>query len=216
MIKVCGITRREDADAAVRHGATAVGFVFWPRSPRYVAPEVAADIVRGLPPDVMAVGVFVDEPLETIRDVASTVGLRGIQLHGDEPPAFASALDGQVLKAMKVGQAAEAEAWPAETLILLDAIDPVLRGGTGTPVDWAAAAAVARRRPVVLAGGLTSENVGDAVETVRPFGVDVSSGVERAPGIKDHDEIRRFVHSARAAFGVVRGAGRQRGAGGQR
>ena len=204
MIKVCGLTRREDVEAAVRHGATAIGFVFWPGSPRRVAPDVAAAIVRSLPAEVLTVGVFVDESLAVMRDVSATVGLRAIQLHGNEPSSYAQVLDFQVLKALGVGQVAEAPGWPADTLILLDAIDPVSRGGTGTRVDWIAAADVAKSRRVVLAGGLTPENVSEAVTVVRPFGVDVSSGVERSPGIKDEDKVRRFVTEARQAFERLR------------
>ena len=199
MIKICGLTRREDAEAAVRHGATAVGFVFWPGSARRVAPDVAAAIVRVLPPDVVKVGVFVDESPDVMRQVAIEVGLSAIQLHGEEPASCAAELGCQVIKAMSAEQAITTS-WPPDALILLDAVDPVARGGTGTRIDWTAARAVARRRRVVLAGGLTPENVGEAVATVRPFGVDVSSGVERTPGVKDDDKIRRFIAEARAAF----------------
>lgn len=200
MLKICGLTRREDAEAAVRHGATAVGFVFWPKSPRYVPPDVARAIVRALPEGVMTVGVFVDESLDGMRAVATTVGLRAIQLHGNEPASYASALDWQLIKALGVERTADVRSWPPDTLILLDAIDPVARGGTGMRIDWTAAAAVARQRRVVLAGGLTPENVREAVAAVRPFGVDVSSGVERAPGVKDEDKVRRFIAAARGAF----------------
>jgi phosphoribosylanthranilate isomerase len=200
-IKVCGITRAEDARHAAEHGATALGFVFWPRSPRNVDAEQAAAIIAGLPADVTPVGVFVDEPIESIRAIVGQTGIRAVQLHGDEPPAYAGELDCPVFRAVRVddGDAACA-AWPAETTFLVDTVDPVRRGGTGVTVDWNRAAALARERKIVLAGGLTPANVADAITAVRPFGVDVSSGVEASPGVKDHDKVARFLANARSAF----------------
>jgi phosphoribosylanthranilate isomerase len=199
--KVCGMTRAADAVHAVQHGATAVGFVFWPESPRYVAPARAAEIIRELPPGIAAVGVFVNETSEEIRRIAALTGITAVQLHGDEPPAFAAALLLPVWRAMPLARAgAELSGWPETTTILLDAHDPVRRGGTGRRIDWSGAAAVAARRRVVLAGGLTPENVADAIAVVRPFGVDVSSGVETAPGVKDPDKVARFLDRARAAL----------------
>jgi phosphoribosylanthranilate isomerase len=199
--KICGITRLTDALHAVQHGATAVGFVFWPRSPRYLTPERAAEIIRELPGTVTAVGVFVNQPVDEIGRIASAAGITAIQLHGDEPPAYASALAWPVWRAVSLtatnGELAD---WPAETTVLLDAHDPERRGGTGSLIDWRQAAAIASRRRVVLAGGLTPENVQEAIETVRPFGVDVSSGVEEAPGVKDFDKVARFLERAREAF----------------
>lgn len=200
LIKICGITRGKDAEVAVRHGATAIGFVLWPKSPRCVAVETAASIVRDLPPDVEKVGLFVDQPVETIRAIAGHVGLTRIQLHGNETPDSAAALGRAVMKAFSLDHAAQIGAWPDETLILLDSIHPVTRGGTGIRIDWPQAATIARTRRVVLAGGLRAENVAEAVAIVRPFGVDVASGVEHAPGVKDHDEVRRFIDAARMAF----------------
>jgi phosphoribosylanthranilate isomerase len=200
-LKICGITRLADALHAVEHGAGALGFVFWPRSPRYIAPEQAAGIIASLPPDVDAVGVFVNESVDGIRAVVATTGISAVQLHGDEPPDFAGALGWPVLKATTVDEVQDAAvAWPAETTFLMDAADRVRRGGTGTTVDWQHAAAAARGRRVVLAGGLTPDNVAAAIATVRPFGVDVSSGVEDAPGVKNQDKVARFLASARSAF----------------
>ncbi len=200
-IKVCGITRLTDALHAVQQGATALGFVFWPHSPRFVTPERAGEIIAELPSSIVTVGVFVNEPVGGIRDVVARTGITTVQLHGDEPPAYADALDWPVMRSVTLDEADDAcAAWPAETVFLVDAIDPVRRGGTGGRVDWARAAAVARDWRVVLAGGLTPENVGSAVARVRPFGVDVSSGVEQSPGVKDFDKVARFVANARSAF----------------
>lgn len=199
-IKICGITRVDDARAAVEAGATALGFVCWTKSPRYVDPARAAAIVAALPPHVEAIGVFVDESVAGIRDVVSQIGLTGVQLHGHEPASYAMELESPVLRALRVDQAQDMAAdWPSATL-LLDAIDPARRGGTGDTIDWAAAARIARTRQLVLAGGLTPDNVSEAIGTVRPFGVDVSSGVEQSPGIKDTEKMTRFIRSARAAF----------------
>jgi phosphoribosylanthranilate isomerase len=200
-LKVCGITRLTDALHAVNHGATAVGLVFWPRSPRFVTPEAAADIVAALPSTVMAVGVFVNEPVDAINAVAAQVRLTAVQLHGDEPPAYAAALPWPVLRAVTVQSArAACEAWTPDTTLLVDAADPERRGGTGVTVDWPQAAMLARERRIVLAGGLTPANVAEAIEAVRPYGVDVSSGVEEAPGVKDLDKVARFLEQAREAF----------------
>jgi len=201
LLKICGITRLSDALHAVEHGAGALGFVFWPQSPRYITPERAAEIIAALPPGVDAVGVFVNEPVDSIRAVVAQTGISTIQLHGDEAPVYADALGWPVLRAITVEQAEQASAaWPPETLFLMDAADPVRRGGTGSTIDWQQAASAARGRRIVLAGGLTPDNVADAIGTVRPFGVDVSSGVEDAPGVKNPDKVARFLASARSAF----------------
>ena len=189
LVKICGITRAEDADAAVQAGATAIGFVFWPQSPRFVDPFRARALASALPPFVTTVGVFVNQTTAYVRGVASLVGLGAVQLHGDETPDAAAALGVPVIKALQL-DGARVDRWPPPTMILLDAVDPVRRGGTGQTIDWTEAAAVAARRRILLAGGLTPENVGDAVSRVRPFGIDVSSGVERAPGIKDPQRMR--------------------------
>jgi phosphoribosylanthranilate isomerase len=200
-VKVCGITRLTDALHAVHEGATALGFVFWPHSPRYVTPERAAEIIAELPSSVTTVGVFVNEPVDGIREVVARSRITTVQLHGDEPPVYADALDWPVVRSVTVEDAGdECAAWPADTTFLVDAVDPVRRGGTGGRVDWERAAAVARDWRVVLAGGLTADNVASAIATVRPYGVDVSSGVEQSPGVKDFDKVARFVARARSAF----------------
>ncbi len=199
--KICGITRLADARHAVQHGATALGFVFWPASPRFVAPGHAAEIIRELPATVACVGVFVNQAVDEIERIAAGTAITTIQLHGDEPPAYATAFDLPVWRAISLADMDATQAkWPSSTTFLLDAHDPIQRGGTGRPIDWSEAATVALHRRVVLAGGLTPENVHEAIETVRPFGVDVSSGVEAAPGVKDHDKVARFLERAKAAF----------------
>jgi phosphoribosylanthranilate isomerase len=201
-IKVCGVTRPEDARLVVALGIDALGFVFWPRSPRYVTAAQAAAIASALPPMVCTVGVFVDQPVEEVRRIAAEVGLSAVQLHGDEPLPSWSLVPGVCLKAVGGGAGADPAsiaAWPPHVYPLVDAVDPVRRGGTGLPADWAAAAALARVRPAVLAGGLDASNVADAIARVRPYAVDVSSGVERSPGIKDSNRLRAFVEAVAAA-----------------
>lgn len=200
-LKVCGVTRLSDGLHAAEHGATALGFVFWPRSPRYVTPEAAAEIIAGLPPSVTTVGLFVNESAEHIRAVMAQTGIGMVQLHGDERPQLALELAQPVLRAIDVkGAERVCGEWPAETTFLIDAVDPVRRGGTGTRVDWKRAATLARAWRVVLAGGLNPANVAAAIAAVRPYGVDVSSGVEEAPGVKDPDKVARFLANARTAF----------------
>jgi phosphoribosylanthranilate isomerase len=186
-VKICGITRAQDADAAVAAGARALGFVFWPGSPRFIDPYRARAIVSRLPPFVTPVGLFVNQPREYVEGVASLVRLGAVQLHGDETAEYAETIRHPVIKAVTLGDSIEE--WPKRVTVLLDAHDPARRGGTGRTIDWTAAAAVATRRPILLAGGITPANVVDAIARVRPFGVDVSSGVERSPGVKDPEKL---------------------------
>ncbi len=200
-IKICGITRLEDAVQAVEAGATHLGFVFWAKSPRFIEPGRAAAIVSALPAGVTTVGVFVDEPVEGVRRVMDEAGVVAVQLHGDEDPSYAAGLDVPLYRSVTLdADPGAVAAWPARTVLLLDAADPARRGGTGTKVDWSRAVDLAGRRPTVLAGGLTPDNVEEAIHAVRPHGVDVSSGVERAPGIKDAARVADFVTRARHAF----------------
>lgn len=194
-VKVCGITRWDDAQLAADLGASAVGFVFWPRSPRYIEPAAAAAIALDLPADVAPVGIFVDPTVSEVQRIAARVGLAAVQLHGDEPATLCDGLPYRVLKAVPVaGPAthAAADRVPPRVTVLLDARDPVRKGGTGRAVDWTLAADVAARRRVFLAGGLRPENVSEALRTVRPYGIDVSSGVESQPGRKDAGRLRHF------------------------
>ena len=201
LLKICGITRLVDALHAVQQGATALGFVFWADSPRAIAPADAKGIIAALPAKVMSVGVFVNESPEKLREVLRVTGIKAVQLHGDETLAAYEFIECPLLKSATLGGLVEtARAWPAETTLLLDAADRVKRGGTGTVVDWAKAAVAARNHKVVLAGGLTPLNVEEAIRTVRPIGVDVASGVEASPGVKDFAKVSAFLTNARRAF----------------
>ncbi len=200
-LKICGITLEADARLAVEHGATALGFVFWPKSPRVVSLEQARAIVDVLPAGIATVGVFVNQPADEIRAAMAASGVTTVQLHGDELPVDAEGLSCPLLRSADVARIDAIDAaWPEPALLLLDAYDPQRRGGTGISVDWTRAATVAARRRVVLAGGLTPDRVAEAIAAVRPYGVDVSSGVEQAPGVKDGEKVRRFLENARAAF----------------
>ena len=200
-VKVCGITRVSDALLAADLGASAIGFVFWEKSPRYIEPDCAREIAAVLPADVAPIGVFVDPERGTVEDVARRVGLAGVQLHGDESAQFCLALPYRVLKGVGLRDAAgveQAARLPARLTVLLDVADPVRKGGTGRAVDWELASRVAVQRRVFLAGGLTSANVAEAVHTVRPYGIDVSSSLETAPGIKDPERLRTFFDAVSA------------------
>jgi phosphoribosylanthranilate isomerase len=199
-VKICGITRLEDALAAARHGADALGFNFWPGSKRFIAPADAAAIVRKLPPAVEAFGVFVNASREEILAAVAASGVGTAQLHGDEPPALCASLPLPVVKAIRVDGPSALAALAAYEVsaFLLDAAGPGF-GGSGRTLDWELAAEAARAARVFLAGGLTPENVGEAVSRVRPYGVDVASGVELMPGVKDEEKVRRFVQAAKEA-----------------
>jgi phosphoribosylanthranilate isomerase len=195
-MKFCGITRVEDAWAAADLGAAAIGFVFAPSSPRAIAPEAARAIAATLPPFLQRVGVFVDLPIADVRRIADAVGLDAVQLHGRETPADAAAWP-RVIKALARDRdpLVEAAAWPETVTLLVDAATGDAPGGTGQLADWPAAAALARQRRLVLAGGLTAENVGDAIAIVRPYAVDVSSGIEVRPGEKSVARMRAFARA---------------------
>lgn len=194
-VKVCGLLRVEDAVLAVELGATAVGFIFWPRSPRFIDPATARTIASALPPAVARVGVFVDQAAEFVKQVAETVPLDAVQLHGNESVADYAQVGVPLIKAIAVSipfDGSVMDAVPEDVTVLLDAHDPERRGGTGRTIDWSVAAAMAARRPTILSGGLNPLNVSEAVGRVRPYMVDVSSGVESAPGVKDPTKLRAF------------------------
>lgn len=202
-IKICGITSLEDAHAAIAAGADYLGFNFYPPSPRSLAPEACAEItsvLRREHPQVQLVGVFVNMPVEQVKAIMATCSLRMAQFHGDEAPGMLAALGGRAFKAFRgvpvnVTGYARGEA-PA---LLIDASVPGAYGGTGATADWSAAAKLARQFPLLLAGGLTAENVGEAVRQVRPWGVDTASGVESAPGKKDAGKMKAFVTQVQRA-----------------
>jgi phosphoribosylanthranilate isomerase len=196
-VKICGITRLEDALAAARLEADAVGFVFAP-SPRRVSADQVRDITKALPPFILRVGVFVNQPLETMIHIRRYCRLDAIQLHGDEDESIVEALGGRVLKALhpEEGRTDLARAFP-KACLLLDTTSPGARGGSGQAFNWELAVAPARLRPLILAGGLTPENLQQAITTVQPYAVDVSSGVEIKPGRKDHERMAEFIKRAK-------------------
>jgi phosphoribosylanthranilate isomerase len=195
-VKICGITRLEDVHLAVELGATALGFNFYPPSPRYIAPAAASEIIRRLPPFVTPVGIFADETdAEHVAALAREAHVIAVQLHGPRFPESSGPLEGFLL----IYAVAVREDFRPDELgrlkanaFLLDTFDPNLHGGTGKTFKWSMAREAKRYGPVILAGGLTPENVGEAIREVRPFAVDVASGVESAPGIKDAAKLRAF------------------------
>jgi indole-3-glycerol phosphate synthase/phosphoribosylanthranilate isomerase len=203
-VKICGITNAEDARMAAAAGADAVGFVFWPKSPRAVDAATARAIAAALPPFVLRVGVFVDASPEEMRKVADEVGLDIVQLHGQEPPEDVARAPRRAVKAIRVGPGFRPEEalrydGTAAALLVDTRADGAGPGGTGQTFDWSLVRPVRERTPfLVLAGGLTPDNVGEAIAAVRPDAVDVSSGVESAPGRKDPAKVRAFVDAVRA------------------
>lgn len=201
-VKICGITRDEDARLAVALGAQALGFVLWRGSPRSRGVQEARALARSLAAPVWRVGVFVNTPPADVRRAVDVIGLDVVQLHGDEDVADYVGCGATLVKALALRDAAAVEtalALPASVMLLVDAADPVRRGGTGQRANWALAATVARRRPVILAGGLTADNVEEAIARVQPAGLDVSSGVEAAPGIKSPERLQRFFAAVASA-----------------
>jgi phosphoribosylanthranilate isomerase len=201
-VKICGITRVEDALAAADAGADLVGLNFWPGTPRCVARDRAAEIAEAVRGRVELVALFVDAPRDEILDVTEQLQTRLVQLHGDETAEFAEGLAGRrIIKAFRIAGEADLAAldgFPASTY-LLDARVEGRRGGTGQVIDWDLARRAASYGRILLAGGLTPENVGEAVRRARPWGVDTASGVEDEPGTKNHERIRQFIDAARRA-----------------
>ncbi|MCU0788470.1 MAG: phosphoribosylanthranilate isomerase [Verrucomicrobia bacterium] len=205
-VKICGITNPGDAEAAVAAGADLLGLVFHDPSPRRVSLEQAAEVCRVIPPYVVRVGLFVNPAPERVTEVIARCGLQMLQFHGDETPGFCLQFGLMTLKAFRIQGPKTLEDLPpyATDAWLLDAHVPGKFGGTGQTFDWAIAAQAAQLgKPVFLAGGLTPDNVGEAVRRVQPYGVDVSGGVEAAPGRKDHAKVRAFIEAARQAARAV-------------
>jgi phosphoribosylanthranilate isomerase len=208
-VKICGVTTPADARFAAESGADAVGLNFYPKSPRFLPPDRAAAVVRALPAFAAPVGVFVGMPLRQVCAVAYQLGLRGVQTYDDRPPGedpfpFAHVpafrvKDAAGLEHVRRFVAAATAAGRPPAAVLVDSFVEGQVGGTGHRAPWELLAGFDPGVPVVLAGGLTPENVADAIALVRPWGVDVASGVESAPGVKDPDKVARFVRAARAA-----------------
>ena len=207
-VKICGLTSLADAQVALDAGADFLGFILYPKSPRYIAPAQVAEILAhlALPSHVNSVGVFVNTPTEEVSAILDATGLNLAQLHGDEPESALAALKGRGYKAVRPADAAAAQQasvftpypTPPAPQLLLDAYHPNVYGGTGQQADWSLAATIVQSTPrLLLAGGLTAGNVADAIATVAPWGVDVASGVEAAPGRKDHAQIRAFLANAK-------------------
>jgi phosphoribosylanthranilate isomerase len=205
-IKICGITNLEDARAACEAGVDAIGLNFYPRSPRALSIEIAGNLCVSIPSSVQVFGVFVNAEADEVAKIFRDVRLDALQLHGDESPATVAQLAriAPVFKALRVGpdfSAATLENYPGVSGFLFDTADtrPGQYGGTGRLADWGVAQQAALSRRVILAGGLNAENVAAAILQVRPYGVDVASGVEASPGAKDHVQLRDFVREARRA-----------------
>ncbi len=198
-VKVCGITNSEDAFCAVQLGATALGFVFYEKSPRFVTPSEAGKIIKQIPPFVTKVGVFVNAEADYLREARGVAGFDVYQFHGDETPEFCAAFGEDYIKAVRVKDASSLDAVELydTDAFLFDAYSPDAYGGTGENFSWDV---LSRRKLgdkfVILSGGLTPENVRDAIQAVNPYAVDVSSGVESSPGIKDHLKLKRFMEAA--------------------
>jgi len=209
-IKICGITNLDDALTAVRYGADALGFVFYPQSPRAITPDKAKGIIKRLPPFVSTVGVFVDEDIDKLIEIVKETGLGVIQLHGSEDDGYCQVLNNlnkKVIKAIKVKDLTDLEPLRhySVSAFLLDTYSPDSIGGTGRIFNWEIALEAKRFGDIILAGGLTPENIEDAIKMVQPYGVDVASGVEgNVKGKKDYRKLRLFIEGVRKAeTGVI-------------
>jgi len=200
-VKICGITRVEDALLAASAGADALGFIFYEKSPRFITPSAARAIIKKLPPFIAKVGVFVDEQAGRVEEIAAEAGLTTLQLHGKESPAYCEEIGINVIKALRVRGEEDIKNISSFNVaaLLLDTYKKGQAGGTGEVFDWALAvkAVGESSRPIILSGGLTPDNVAEAARQVRPYAVDVSSGVEAAPGIKDRALVESFIRRAK-------------------
>lgn len=201
-VKICGITNAQDAMAAVHAGADALGFVFYEGSPRHVFPETVREIIGGLPPFITTVGVFVNAPPSEIEETLSITGIDIIQLHGEEPPEECDLLPGRVIKAFRVRDFTDLEVLQRYRVsaFLLDTYDPDTPGGTGRSFNWDIAVEAKKYGRIILAGGLNPGNITDAIRKVKPYAVDVSSGVELEKGKKDIQKVREFIFRAKTAL----------------
>jgi phosphoribosylanthranilate isomerase len=201
IVKICGITRLEDALAAAEEGAAAVGFIFVRTSPRRIEAAAAAEIIEKLPPFLCPVGVFVNERREDVMATIERTGIRCLQFHGEEPPADTAGFPVPVIKSFHVRDDFEPSMIASYPLpaYLLDTYAPGMHGGTGKTFDWRKAQVASRYGRIILSGGITPENAALAVRTVRPYALDVSSGVESSPGVKDRRKIRELFENLRIA-----------------
>ena len=210
-IKVCGITEPEDARIAVAAGADGLGFIFVPQSPRHIDPDMVRKITRELPPLVDAVGVFVDEEMEVVEEIMQYCCLSFIQLHGSETPDYCEKISCRVIKSFSIGPATKSEDFApyAEAVsgFLLDTYHKDMAGGTGMVFDWNLVGQIQPPGPIILAGGLNPENIGEAIRQVKPFAVDVNSGVEYQPGRKDTEKLKNFADEVRKADELASRAG---------
>jgi phosphoribosylanthranilate isomerase len=199
-IKICGITNEQDALAAARFGADALGFIFAP-SPRRISPEKARQIIKALPPMVQTVGVFVDEDLGEVSFVAEMCGLDILQFHGSESAEYCDSFDQRVIKAVRLRKPQDLEGLAkyhgVVRALLLDTYLPDRLGGTGMTFNWQWAVEAGKYGRIILAGGLNPENVADAINMVKPYGVDASSSLEQSPGVKDHQRMMQFIEAVR-------------------
>lgn len=199
-IKICGITNREDAFAAIEYGADALGFVFYPKSPRAVTPDKAKSIISALPPFITTVGVFIDEEKTEVEKIASHADLNIIQLHGSDLPDVCN-LGRRVIKAIRVKDLTDLEplkSYKTVSAFLLDTYSPNAMGGTGQTFNWDIAIEAKKFGKIILAGGLTPDNVGEAIKRVQPYGIDIATGVEgNVKGKKDYKKLRLFIERAR-------------------
>lgn len=200
-VKICGITNADDARLAVEAGADALGFIFVEGTPRFVAPDRAAAIIRDLPPFVTPVGVFWDHPAGQVKALAEQCGLRALQFHGDEPPESLTDYRLPVIKTIKVVVAADLSRMDGYRVaaFLLDSPARWSEGERRAPLEWTLARQAASRGLIILSAGLTPENVAEAIRVARPYAVDVNSGVEAEPGRKDPAKVRRFIREAKGA-----------------
>jgi len=200
-VKICGITRLEDAITASDLGARALGFNFYKKSKRYISPERAAEIIKDLPGHILKVGLFVNSCEDEVEEINSKLELDLLQFHGDETPEFCKKWGDKVIRAFRIekeDQLDEIRKYDFARMIIIDAAVKGQFGGTGKLSDWEIAIKAKKCGiPLLLAGGLTPVNVGEAIKKVRPFGVDVAGGVESSPGIKDMEKVRAFMHSVR-------------------
>jgi phosphoribosylanthranilate isomerase len=204
-VKVCGITRGEDAELAVELGAWALGFILWPQSPRAADPAVAAGLVAQHRRKVETVGVFVDPTLDEVASMVGGLGLSMVQLHGDVGPSFCTEVHRRtgvpVIRAFRIGAAADVQDTARFRFVdyhLFDARVKGLQGGSGTTFDWGLVRRRQSKVPLILSGGLTADNVADGIREVDPYAVDVASGVEASPGVKDPEKVRAFLEAAHA------------------